>query len=361
MNSSENRGRDSRFELLRLAGMFFIILTHASAFGIRNLIMPVEPGQMTASVIVNFLLNYPGTVFNVIFVIMTGYFCSAAGVSYRRVALIALQVCLYSWVIAVVFRAAGLISAGDPLILRSVFPLLTGYNWFICCYLVFSLFIPFVNKAVRNFSAGDLRKLILLLLVLRCATAMLKMTLYVTAARDLELFFLLYLIGAYLRLHSGTLSGRYSGCRVWILYAVLVTAFFSAGVVAMCLLYRTTGRSFFLDNVTILLEPAKILGGVCVFKAVEGMRPLRIKKVNALAAAVPGMYLLHENPMVRPLLWTKVFPVLPLLDTPAFIPAMLLKTAAVFAACMVLNLPWAFLIRPALARLLDRIPAGRNS
>ncbi len=361
MNSSENRERDSRFELLRLVGIFFIILTHASAFGIWDRIIPVEPGRMTASVIANFLLNYPGTVFNVVFVIITGYFCSVAGVSYRRVAMLAIQVCLYSWAITIVFRAAGLISAGDSLIPPSIFPLLTGYNWFICCYLVFSLFIPFVNKAVRSFTAGELRKLILLLFVLRCATDMLKMTLFVTAARDLELFLLLYLIGAYLRLHAGTFPEKYRGCRIWLLYALLITAAFSAGVVIMCLLYRSTGRTFFFDNVMFLLEPAKILCGACFFKAVAEMRPLRIKPVNALAAAVPGMYLLHENPMIRPYLWTELFPVLPLLDTPAFLPAMLLKTAAVFAACMILNLPWIFLIRPALARLLDWITIEESS
>ncbi len=352
MKSSRQTVRDTRFELLRIVGIYCVILTHASAFGIRNLIMPVAPAGMTFSVICNYLLNFPGTVFNLVFIIITGYFCSVSGVSYRRVFLLGLQLCVYAWVIGIIFYAFGLTSGGSDVLLKAVFPLFTGYNWFIVCYIVFSLFIPFINKAVRACTARELQQLIALLFILRCVSAVFKVTLYVTVARDMELFLLLYLIGAYFRLYADVVTSRYPGCKRWVLYALLISVVFSASVVIMCMLYRANGGSVFLNNVQFLLEPAKILCGACIFKAVEQMPKIHISCVNKLALLVPGIYMLHENPLIRPYLWEELFPVLPMLNTPLFVPAMLVKSAAVLACCIVLNMPWTYLIRPVLSRRL---------
>ncbi len=358
-NEIQYEKRDSRFELLRLIGMYFVILTHESAFGIRDQIMPVAPEQMTASVIMNGLLNYPGTVFNVVFIILTGYFCVDLGVRYKRIVLLLIQLCVYAWITGAIFAVAGWQEMGGVMLIRTVLPMLTGYNWFINCYIIFSLFIPFINKGVRALTAVELRRLIAILFLLRCVSSIFGATLYVTVSRDLELFLLLYLIGAYYGLHRramyiGSGSAEQRGWKAWALYLIVIAAVFYAVEIGMCLLYRSTGTAAFLEHMTILLEPAKILGGACLFKLVEQLPSLRSKRINSLARMVPGVYMLHENQIVKLHIWTDIHPVLPFLDTAMFLPAMLIKAAAVYAVCLVIDAPWTCLVRPWLSKKLGR-------
>ena len=138
--SSFSSDRDSRFEALRLIGIYFIILTHASAFGIRNVVGAILPNDMRISLILNYLLNFPGTFFNAVFVIVTGYFCIIRDVSYKRILVLAFQLCFYSWAVALLALLAGIVTENRWSVAgQALFSLFNGYNWFINCYIFFSL------------------------------------------------------------------------------------------------------------------------------------------------------------------------------------------------------------------------------
>ena len=344
--------RNSRIELLRLFGIYSIVLAHADVYGIRKLITPVAPAQMSAQAIIMFLLDYPGVIFTSLFIIITGYYCSASGVSYRRILLLLIRTCFFTWGCALVFHLAGQPSMPFT---RALFFLFYGDYWFIGCYLVFSLFIPFINKWFAALSAKEHLRLIVILILLRIGTNVFGAQLYVSGAKDVELFFLLYAIGTYIRLHADAVPVRFKKRSFCFLAAAAVTTIYVISVICLCLLYRQTGSQPLSEHMSILLEPAHILTPALLFMGTINATPLKSSVINRLAAAVPGIYIIHEALLLRPLIWQKLFPVLSFYQTAYFLPAMLGTALLVMAACVVVDIPWTSFCQPLFMRAFDRI------
>lgn len=62
--------------------------------------------------------------------------------------------------------------------------------------------------------------------------------------------------------------------------------------------------------------------------------------INKFAAAMFGVYLIHENPIVYPWLWSKVFHVPEYLGSSWFILYALAVITIVFFICAILDLIW---------------------
>ena len=343
--------RNSRMELLRLIGMYFVVLAHESAFGIRNLIFPLAPQDMTFNVCLNYVLNFPGTAFNLIFIILAGYYGIHRRPSYKRISVLAVQECFYAWILAIIVLGGGLRALGQKDVLQAAFPLFTGYNWFINCYIVLMLIAPFLNKMILALSRRDLFLLIAVLFTLRILNTAAGMETFVVVGRNLEVFVFCYLIGAYMRLYPN--HGRV--VKAGMIDAAIVIITYSLSVFIMGYLFRVTGNSWYVDHMTILLEPAKILTAIYIFQIVVSQEPFYNSGVNRIAEFVPGIYLLHENRLLRPYIWTAFAPTLPLLNSVWFVPGMMLKAAIVMLLCIALNIPWEMLIKQKIRICIDYI------
>ena len=84
---------------------------------------------------------------NSIFIILTGFFSIKKKVSYRRLFFLVLAMTFYSVAIALIYNLQGH-PVGE--VKKILFPFWYGYNWFISCYLVLMLFVPFLNIALLN-------------------------------------------------------------------------------------------------------------------------------------------------------------------------------------------------------------------
>jgi len=354
--SSFSSDRDSRFEALRLIGIYFIILTHASAFGIRNVVGAILPNDMRISLILNYLLNFPGTFFNAVFVIVTGYFCIIRDVSYKRILVLAFQLCFYSWAVALLALLAGIVTENRWSVAgQALFSLFNGYNWFINCYIFFSLFIPILNKMIRALDKNSFRTLILLLVTYRCLYTVLGIATFIPIGKDISYFLLFYLIGAWLRLNPFRIKS--ARCFVSL---IIVFFFYGLSVTCFGMIYKHTGRQWFFDHITLFLEPAKIASSILAFKLFESFKPFINRKINWLAGSVAGVYILHENRIIRPLIWQEIWPLAPFLDSWSFLPLMLFKSLIVMLVCLAAELPWRLLVFPFATRMVERICRSRS-
>lgn len=185
-------------------------------------------------------------------------------------------------------------------IICSLLPVSLGQYWFITAYIQLMALGFFLNAFINNCGQKMLGCAII-------AGFALVFCFMVSYAGELDRFILLYLIGAYIRLYNPLKAW---GSRRFFLLAAGMLAVLAGcaylfnwvanelemGRYGCNIIYRITGKAS--AYVTVL--------SVVVFMGFARMRIGRSKSLNYVAAGALGVYLIHDNPFVRPWIWGNV-------------------------------------------------------
>lgn len=301
-------GRQANFELLRILAMFMVVIMHYIS---RSQALP-EYGRELDSVAVTavFLESFCLVAVNV-YVLLSGYFLSAAAFSWKRLLRLYLQVLFYTVFIPVVLVLLGLLPLSEIsyfyFLVEMFLPGLSGQYWFVTAYILMCLFAPFLNEALERLPKKRLEQLLAALLFYFClGKTFLPMPLPMDKmGYDFGWFLVLYVIGGYIRRYGiPFLKNGRRGLWVYLgamgLNGILecVTVF----------LYRRTGMAgnytlsaIFGDCASALFHYNHLLcltGAVGLFSAFSC---LRIKEgrfsagIRFVSPAVFGVYLIHEQ------------------------------------------------------------------
>ena len=327
--STTKKQRNSSFELLRILCMVLIVAHHyllhtKGLFGANT--SPAETTFLT-------IFAMYGKIGLNVFILLTGYFSAAARFSYRRVLEIAAAMTAYYWAIVLFY----VIREGwrtDYLNLRNMVPVIWG-NWFVVIYIWFSLFIPFLNKLLRGLDKPAFLRLIVLLCLVRLVLPAVGELFYIS---NFEMFAALYCIGAYLCLH---VPAQQKVHWLWYLPCVFFAAVWLANFPMYYLGLGDTGLARFLQGIAWRLvyeQESWLAVGIAVsiflvFRNWSFYSPV----INKAARGVMGVYLIHENEILRAKIWESVSPGTQWLGTGWLVPHAVLKTLAVFLVCLLVD------------------------
>lgn len=155
--------RNSSIELLRIVSILMIITAHFGVHGVFHVLEESDKGMdlLTADslnwqICFTQTIGWLGGLGNVLFILITGYYMIGRDVNYRKIFLLIITLFFYSWSIGVF--AFGIVGIAYDLIdvIKNLFPLYFGNNWFVSCYIIFSLFLPFINKFLNALSRGGI-------------------------------------------------------------------------------------------------------------------------------------------------------------------------------------------------------------
>lgn len=141
-------------------------------------------------------------------------------------------------------------------------------------------------------------------------------------------FLLMYSIGGYIRLY-GFSRPALNEKKFWIIISlilVIVLDFF-------LLKHWTMGQDIF-KYVNIFSTGIAI----SFFMIAKTSKKLYIPWVNTIAGTVLGVYLIHDNPIVRPIIWRMVFPNIFILESNSFLLLAFVKIVCVFVGCIAIDL-----------------------
>lgn len=155
--------RNSNIELLRILSMIMIILGHCNIYG--NYDIANMNHFFNKFVIGN---TYLGNLGVIIFVITTGYFMIQKEIRTKKVILFELQVLFYSVGIYILFCVIGISNFNFKEMIKCFFPIITKQYWFFSVYIIFYLFIPYINKFILNLNRKDLNRYILMMIIAVC-------------------------------------------------------------------------------------------------------------------------------------------------------------------------------------------------
>ncbi len=300
--------RQSSFELLRIISMLMIISMHymTKGMGLEKLSADAGLGNHL------WWLWYAVCTVSVnVYVLISGYFLVDSEWHIGKVVKLFLQVLFYSWMVPVIMGALGVIDLGAldfTRMLTVLLPIEEEHYWFATSYVMLYLLAPVLGAAVKGLEKRKLEMTIVSLLVVFCGFKSINPYLipWDKYGYDILWFICLFLIAGYIRLYG---IGWYKslGRSVWTYIAGAVATW---GICAVCaIIVRATGKlEYYMDMtyaynyVTVLIASVSLFYVFIYLAEKEAKEDTKASAlINRVASCTFGVYLLHENVVVRDL------------------------------------------------------------
>lgn len=335
-----HNSRNSSLETLRLIAMAIIIFHHFVVHGIFPAVNIQQ--HHTFGVLISLLVGWGGYLGNSLFILMTGYFSVRKKLSVKRLVMLLVAMVFYSVVIAFIWKSQHRLPPEG--MKQALFPFWYGYNynWFVACYLLFMPLTPFLNKLLLQLNKVQYLGLVALEYFLYCVMPAFHGDSFSNAL--ILQFVMIYCIGGYFQLH-GFKKKKLHKAGTWVMITIGLVLLTDVAVVRQWL------KGYDIWRFVYLLSTGT---AIALFMAVVCHKPFTNTKINKLAGSVLGVYLIHDNPLVRPFLWRELLPNVDYLDKGYFVLFMVAKVAAVYAVCLGIDLARRQWLEPIFQRWVDR-------
>lgn len=325
-----NKQRNSSLELLRIICMFLIIIHHYFIHGGYDLMMY---NNLSFEIIFLQVISLFGKTSCLIFAIISGYFLIEASSekNYKRIIKLIIEMLFYSiliWFIVYIFKLTP-ITINDTI--KSFFPMFYG-NWYVRYYILLCILVPYLNKILLNLEKKVFLKLIITLLIIWSVFPTF------TNAWDLsqlDFFIIMYLIGAYIKLHFNN-EVKYSN-KIYLVIGLLFASFFVVSTLLLDILGYFTNNNLFINNATYFSSLNSIFSvGCAIFIFIYFSNIIFNNRIiNILSSSTLGIYLIHDNELIRPYIWTILSSNNKYIDFPYF--HLLIKVFLVFSLCFLID------------------------
>ncbi|WP_430868468.1 acyltransferase family protein [Demequina aurantiaca] len=343
--------RNSVIEAYRILAMFAIVAHH---YGVHGGVLKGTGGDNVQ----NFLLGYSsmGKWGVDVFVLIGAYFMAQSTFRWRGMRAVLIQVWTTSWIILIVALIWLPGGVSTRTVWRAIAPVSTNYYWFVTVFVMLMILSPFINILVK---AMTRRQHLTLVGVLFVAWSLLSLVPEVSfGVSNLAWFVELYLIAAFIARYplSGTARGWGAAAIGFAVAVPLTTILAGAAARAVPVLEITPGL------IRAQESPLVVLAAVCGLVAATKMRPRVSPAINLVASAAFGVYLIHDNPIIRPLLWKDWVGTVEAVQSPWLLPLhALLWSLAIYAAATLIELGRQRLVQRPLMKVGDRLFSPRTS
>ncbi len=277
--------RQSNFELLRLVCMVMVMIAHAN-FGVFGETVRADILSAPVSSFFHICVNQLVIASLNVFVMISGWF--GIKPSCKGFCSLMFQVIFLSLLSILISLLAGWEMPIDGVVLPLFFG--SGY-WFVACYVILYILSPVLNAYVEHADPKAFRTLLILFFTAEMIFGWLYDSAYFIKGFSPLSFIGLYLLMRYLRLYPSRLL-ELPAWADFLLY--LGISILSAVVFFFGLKWFDLGFHLIQYN-----SPTIILASLFLFLAFYRLS-FKSRAINWMAASAFAIYLLHENPLLRP-------------------------------------------------------------
>lgn len=189
---------------------------------------------------------------------------------------------------------------------------------------------PFLNKVLRNLTAKEFKVLVVIMLSIYSLVTM--FSLNSLKFSDLDFFLVMYTLGAFLKLHGESFLTRMGNVSFFLFsFSMMILS-----VIGLDLLGFILNKPAIIEHATFFQRENTPLSIVFAVSAFAFFSKLNIQSswINYISKSVLGIYLIHDNRFLRPILWNSVLPF-----TSGISPYVhfLLKIALIFVICLLVD------------------------
>lgn len=288
--------RNSNIELYRIIVMLLIVAHHYVVNSGLLEVLNTQPFNFRT--LFYYVFGMWGKIGINCFVLITGYFMCTSNISIRKFLKLLLEVLFYNVVIYFVFVVAGYDDFSFLSLLKRIWIFRKIADGFTTCFLLFYLFIPFLNILIHGMNKKT--HLYLILLSVSIYSLLGSVPKFVVNYSYLTWFFVLYIIASYIRLYNPAILNKLS--KLTGLSLTMLITIGSVVVLRYIGLIVDKELQYYL-----VIDANKILALLCSVIMFNHFRNLRVpnsKIINVIASSTFGVYIIHTNSEVmRIWLW----------------------------------------------------------
>lgn len=232
------------------------------------------------------------------FVLITGYFMCKSHITARKFLKLLLEVEFYNILIYFTFIFCGYEIFSIKDCIKALSPIKSISDGFVSCFLIFYLFIPFLNILIKNLDKKQ--HLLLIALCLFTYTILGSLPKIHVTMNYVSWFCVLYFISSYLRLYS--LPIKYSRWKLLTAVSVILSI-----LSVLVFLYINDRFKISFPPYRLVSDSNSILAvvtGICSFMMFKNLKIKNNKFINLVSRSAFGVLLIHANSnTMRQWLW----------------------------------------------------------
>ncbi len=323
--------RNSAIELLRIIAMFMIVFHHFALHGGFNW----DRGTLSIPFFWYHFMFLWGKIGIAIFILISGYYLiKDDDLSHTILKILKFwgQLFFYSLTIYLLFVLGGKISFNLKTFLRSCLPITSSAWGFASNYFMLLLLHPFLNKMFLNLKQKSYQILLIIFTVLWSIIP----TFIEFEFCSSYLLWLIYLYGlaGYVRLYGFKPHTSTKSFFLYSLGAIIVTVFLDGILIVV-------NQNPAWPNITLnfygLQSIFALIIAFTLFISFSRLKMSYKKGINLIGSTTFGIYLIHDNELMRNFLWFDVFKNNTFQNTLWLIPYSILVTLLVFCFCALID------------------------
>jgi surface polysaccharide O-acyltransferase-like enzyme len=325
--------RNSNLEILRIISMLLIVAQHYSVHGFSTIEMKYSLNRYVVGI-----LSLGGKLGVACFILISGYFMVYSKFTVKKLIKLVAETWFYTISIYILFSFV--LTPVEPIglktLIKAMLPIGYSEYWFMTDYIMLMLMSPVLNIVIANISKERLQKFLVGAIVFWSILPTFIGAHY--GYNELVWFIVLYMLAGYIRKYldfekKNARKHLIVGMISYILVIVSnVMLIFLGHITNIDIFTNQSSRLMFLNSPFILITAVELLIGFLKLK------PNYNKLINILAGATLGVYLIHDNNLVRLYLWRVILKNADMYNSSLLILHALISILIVYIVCSCIDL-----------------------
>lgn len=334
MLSGGGYNRNSNLELFRIITML-VIVAHHYVVNSGLFSMVCEKTSLGAQDFFILLFGWGGKTGINCFMLITGYFMCTSSITALKYGKLVGERYFYAVLFFVIFIVSGYTAFSIKGFLKVLFPFFTVKDNFTGCFLLFYLFIPFLNKLIHALTEKE--HLMLTGLCLFIYTILPSFADATVGYSYVTWFIVLYFISSYIRLYPKAI---FENAKRWGALTAGFVLLSWISVVILAWIGSKYGKAyiayFFVSDSNKILA---VSTAICAFLFFRNIRIKQSRVINTVAASTFGVLLIHANSdTMRQWLWKDVLNNVRWYHSPWLYLHAVASVVGIFAVCTAIDM-----------------------
>lgn len=303
-NETIPKQRHSNIELFRIITMFLIVAHHYVVnSGLTSADGPVFSNLMSWRSIFLLIFGLWGKIGINCFVMITGYYMCKSKITLTKFCKILFEIMFYRIAISLFFWIFGYEHHTLSSLIMLLIPVKNINTGFTSAYLIFFLFIPFLNILLHHLNELQHIKLIILSGFLYIFLG--SFPIFSVTMNYVSWFVILYFSASYIRMYP---KRCFSKTKIWGITSLILIILCATSVIIGIWISMRTGRDFTYYFVADSNKILAFCSGISFFLFFKNINIKYSKLINTVASSTFGVLLIHANSdTMRECLWRGAF------------------------------------------------------